>query len=205
LCVASHRRLPADLRVHRHRHRWARVAGGCRNRIRRGGRAAAARELLPGRYRRPGRRVVAGRGAADQTVRTIGEESMKSLGSLTSSRWTPWVVGGALVALFAVIPFLNIEIPGVLPGPTYLPGTLQLLALSLLFASLALSYHLLFGTAGMLSFGHALYFAAGAYGLGILLKNTDLGLVPAMGITLAGAVIVAYLLGAVSLRVTGIS
>jgi len=130
---------------------------------------------------------------------------MKNLRSLTSSRWTQWVVGGVLVALFAIIPFLNIEIPGVLPGPTYLPGTLQLLALSLLFASLALSYHLIFGTAGLLSFGHALYFAAGAYGLGILLKYTELGLFAAMGITLAGAVIIAYLLGAVSLRVTGIS
>src|SRR5690554_498295 len=130
---------------------------------------------------------------------------MKNLRSLTSSRWTPWVVGGVLVALFAIIPFLNIEIPGVLPGPTYLPGTLQLLALSLLFASLALSYHLIFGTAGLLSFGHALYFAAGAYGLGILLKYTELGLFADMGITLAGAVIIAYLLGAVSLRVTGIS
>lgn len=130
---------------------------------------------------------------------------MKNLRSLTASRWTPWIVGVALVALFAIIPFLNVEIPGVLPGPTYLPGTLQLLALSLLFASLALSYHLLFGIGGMLSFGHALYFAAGAYGLGILLKNTELGLISAMGITLAAVVIIAYLLGAVSLRVTGIS
>ena len=130
---------------------------------------------------------------------------MKNLTALLKGRWTPWIVGGVLVALFAVIPLVNISIPGVLPGPTYLPGTLQLLALSLLFASLALSYHLLFGTAGMLSFGHALYFAVGAYGLGIVLKNTDLALVPAMGITLAGAIVVAYLLGAVSLRVTGIS
>ena len=130
---------------------------------------------------------------------------MKNLTALLKGRWTPWIVGGVLVALFAVIPLVNISIPGVLPGPTYLPGTLQLLALSLLFASLALSYHLLFGTAGMLSFGHALYFAVGAYGLGIVLKNTDLALVPAMGITLACAIVVAYLLGAVSLRVTGIS
>ena len=59
---------------------------------------------------------------------------------ILSSRWTQWVVGGALVALFASLPLLSIQIPGVLPGPTYLPGTLQLLALSLLFAALALSY-----------------------------------------------------------------
>ena len=119
--------------------------------------------------------------------------------------WVPWVAGAALVILAAVLPFLNIVIPGVLPGATYTPGTLQLLALSLLFAALALSYNLLFGTAGLLSFGHALYFAMGAYGLGIILQTTDLALVPAMGLTLAGVIVAAYLIGALSLRVTGIS
>ncbi|MDP3207933.1 MAG: branched-chain amino acid ABC transporter permease, partial [Rhodoglobus sp.] len=77
--------------------------------------------------------------------------------------------------------------------------------LSLLFAALALSYNLLFGTAGMLSFGHALYFAMGAYGLGIMLENSDLSLVPAMGLTLALVVVAAYLIGALSMRVTGIA
>lgn len=124
---------------------------------------------------------------------------------LTGHRLTPWIVGAALVALFAILPLLNISIPGILPGATYTPGTLQLLALCLLYAALALSYHLIFGTAGLLSFGHALYFAVGAYGLGILLRNTDLGLLPAVGLTFAGAIIVAFLVGAVSLRVTGIS
>jgi len=124
---------------------------------------------------------------------------------LVSRRWFPWAIGGAAVVFAAIIPFLNISIPGVLPGATYTPGTLQLLALSLLFAALALSYNLLFGTAGMLSFGHALYFAVGAYGLGILLENTDLALVPAMVLTLAAVVVAAYLIGALSLRVTGIA
>lgn len=125
--------------------------------------------------------------------------------NVLSRRWIPWGIGGVLVIVAAILPFLDIVIPGVLPGSTYTPGTLQLLALSLLFAALALSYHLLFGTAGMLSFGHALYFAMGAYGLGILLERTDLSLLPAMGITLAAVVIAAYLIGALSLRVTGIS
>ena len=43
------------------------------------------------------------------------------------------------------------------------PGTLQLLALCLLFGGLALTYDLLFGFTGLLSFGHALYIAIGAY------------------------------------------
>ena len=89
---------------------------------------------------------------------------------ITANRsWLPWAVGGVFLALAAVLPLLAIEIPGVFPGASYTPGTLQLLALCLLFASLALSYHLLFGTVGLLSFGHALYFAVGAYGLGIVL------------------------------------
>jgi branched-chain amino acid transport system permease protein len=119
--------------------------------------------------------------------------------------WTWWGVGAIVVVFAAVLPLLDISVPGVLPGATYTPGTLQLLALALLFSSLALSYHLLFGTAGMLSFGHALYFALGAYGLGIVLKNTDLALLPAVGLTAAVVVCIAYLVGALSLRVTGIS
>jgi branched-chain amino acid transport system permease protein len=128
---------------------------------------------------------------------------MKLLANLSQRTW--WIVGGAFVVFAAALPLLNISIPGVLPGATYTPGTLQLLALALLFASLALSYHLLFGTAGMLSFGHALYFALGAYGLGIVLQQTELTLIPALGLTLAIVIAAAYLLGSLSLRVTGIS
>ncbi|MBH0131491.1 branched-chain amino acid ABC transporter permease [Salinibacterium sp. NK8237] len=128
---------------------------------------------------------------------------MKSLAHLSQRTW--WIVGGVLVVVAALLPLLNLSIPGVLPGATYTPGTLQLLALALLFASLALSYHLLFGTAGMLSFGHALYFALGAYGLGIVLQQTELTLIPALGLTLAVVIAAAYLLGSLSLRVTGIS
>ena len=116
-----------------------------------------------------------------------------------------WVLGGALVAFAAALPLLNLSIPGVLPGATYTPGTLQVLALALIYAALALSYHVLFGITGLLSFGHALYFAIGAYGLGIVLQRTGLALLPAIGLTLAGALVVATLLGAVSLRVSGIS
>ncbi len=110
-----------------------------------------------------------------------------------------------LVVLLVVLPLVNLSVPGVLPGATYTPGTLQLLALSLLFAALALSYHVIFGVAGLLSFGHALYLALGAYGLGILLARTDLGLLPAMVVTLLGGTVVAVVLGVIGLRVGGIS
>ncbi|QBX55796.1 branched-chain amino acid ABC transporter permease [Nocardioides seonyuensis] len=119
-------------------------------------------------------------------------------------RFTPVGLGLALVVALAVLPLLSIQVPGILPGPTYTPGALQLLALCMVYASLALSYNLLLGTGGLLSFGHALYFGAGAYGLGILLERTDLSLWPAIGLTLVGAGAVAVLTGAVSLRVSGI-
>ncbi len=116
-----------------------------------------------------------------------------------------WWIGGGLVILMAILPLLNLTIPGIFPGATYTPGTLQLLALAMLMSGLALSYHLLFGVAGMLSFGHALFFAAGAYGLGIVLKQFELELLPAIVLVLAVGIVLANVLGAVSLRVTGIT
>lgn len=113
--------------------------------------------------------------------------------------------GIGLVALLACLPLLAIHLPGVLPGPTYTPGTLQLLALAWLIGALALTYHLLFGVAGLLSFGHALYFAAGVYGLAIVLDRTDIPLLPAAALVLVGGIVLAHVVGAISLRVTGIS
>ncbi|HJX78950.1 branched-chain amino acid ABC transporter permease [Glutamicibacter sp.] len=104
----------------------------------------------------------------------------------------------------AALPLLNISIPGILPTPTYQPGSLQLLAMCMLMAAAALSYHLLIGVAGLLSFGHALYFGAGSYGLAIILNNFGLPLLPAMGLTLVVALALSAVTGMVALRVTGI-
>lgn len=116
----------------------------------------------------------------------------------------PFVIGGALVVVMAVLPLLDISLPGILPGPTYTPGSLALLSLCMVFAALALSYNLLLGTAGMLSFGHALYFGAGAYGLGIALKYFEVPLWPGILIALVGGLLIAVVTGAVSMRVAGI-
>jgi branched-chain amino acid transport system permease protein len=118
--------------------------------------------------------------------------------------WIPVVVGAALVVLMAILPLLNISIPGILPTPTYMPGTLALLSLCMVFAALALSYNLLLGSAGMLSFGHALYFGAGAYGLGIALEHFGVPLWPGIFIALIGGMIIAFATGAVAMRVSGI-
>ena len=118
--------------------------------------------------------------------------------------YLPFVVGAALVVLMAILPLLNISIPGILPGATYTPGTLALLSLCMVFAALALSYNLLLGTSGMLSFGHALYFGAGAYGLGLALQYFEVPLWPGILIALLGGLAIAVFTGAVSMRVSGI-
>lgn len=116
----------------------------------------------------------------------------------------PVVAGAALVLFMAVLPLLNLSIPGILPTPTYMPGSLALLSLCMVFAALALSYNLLLGTAGMLSFGHALSFGAGAYLLGIVLRYLEMPLVPATLIALLGGLAIALLAGSVANRVGGI-
>lgn len=119
-------------------------------------------------------------------------------------RFTPAIVGALLVVFMAVLPLLNISLPGILPTPTYMPGTLALLSLCMVFAALALSYNLLLGSAGMLSFGHALYFGAGAYGLGIALEHFGVPLWPGVFIALLGGMVIAVATGAVAMRVSGI-
>src|SRR5690606_18348940 len=127
------------------------------------------RQHLPGRHRRLHRRDPARGRAAGATGGPDGEEGL-IMRTTRFARLLPLAVGVALVVVLALLPLLNLSIPGVLPGPTYTPGSLALMSLCMVFAALALSYNLLLGTAGMLSFGHALYFGAGAYGLGIVLR-----------------------------------
>ncbi|WES65137.1 branched-chain amino acid ABC transporter permease [Microbacter sp. GSS18] len=119
-------------------------------------------------------------------------------------RYIPVAVGIVLVTFMAVLPLLNLSLPGILPTPTYQPGALALLSLCMVFAALALSYNLLLGSAGMLSFGHALYFGAGAYGLGIALEHFGVPLWPGVFIALLGGMVIALATGAVSMRVSGI-
>ncbi len=117
------------------------------------------------------------------------------------------VRGGLLLLLvvMAAAPFLDVEIPGLFARSLARPGTLQLLALCLTFGAVALSYDLLFGVTGLLSFGHALWFAMGVYLTDIALTRWHWGLGAAVLFALAAALVAALALGAVALRVTGIA
>jgi len=111
----------------------------------------------------------------------------------------------AVLALLLAVPYSTVSLPGLLDGALNSPGTLQLLALCLVFGSLALGYDLLFGRTGMLSFGHALYFAAGVYGTDILVTRAGWPLWAAALAAVAGGAVLAVALGSVALRTTGIA
>ena len=110
-----------------------------------------------------------------------------------------------LVLLLALVPTLALDIPVIFSGPLDSPGTLGLLALCLLFAGVALTYDLLFGFTGLLSFGHALYFALGVYLTTIALTKWEWSLWQALAVTAIAGILVPLLLGAISLRVGGIA
>jgi branched-chain amino acid transport system permease protein len=111
----------------------------------------------------------------------------------------------ALVIALAFVPRIGVDIPKLFNGPINSPGTLQLLAVCLIFAGFALSYDLLFGYTGLLSFGHALYIAVGVYLPAIAMTKWGWGFWPALALTAGFALLLPLVVGAVSLRVTGIA
>jgi branched-chain amino acid transport system permease protein len=110
-----------------------------------------------------------------------------------------------LLVAFALVPKLSLDIPVLFGGPLDSPGTLGLLALCLVFAGVALTYDLLFGITGLLSFGHALYFAIGVYLTTIALTKWEWGLVKTLLVVVGVGILVPLVLGAISLRVGGIA
>ena len=74
-----------------------------------------------------------------------------------------------------------------------------------ILALYALSYDLIFGITGLLSFGHSMFFATGAYLAGILIKSFDMPLGFVILWVIFAAVVNALLFGLVLPRVKGIT
>jgi len=74
-----------------------------------------------------------------------------------------------------------------------------------ILAIFAISYDLLFGVTGLLSFGHAMFFSVGAYVAGIALKSLKLPLPQALGLVVLAGVAQAVLFSIVLPRVKGIT
>jgi branched-chain amino acid transport system permease protein len=111
----------------------------------------------------------------------------------------------AVFVALAFVPKIGVDIPKVFDSSVSSPGTLQLLAVCMLFGALALTYDLQFGFTGLLSFGHALYIALGVYIANIAITIWGWSFAEAVGFTLVLALVLSLVLGFVSLRVTGIA
>lgn len=113
--------------------------------------------------------------------------------------------------IFLLLPFIVGLLDGVSPMQVWRNENgqskfIQGLAIEIFILALyALSYDLLFGFTGLLSFGHAMFFAVGSYFTGILLKNFGLPLGATVGLVIVAGIVQALLFGIVLPRVKGIT
>ena len=133
---------------------------------------------------------------AKQNFKTFFKENQGALWTLLGFILLPFVVG-----------LLNGASPSqVLMDENGQSKFIQGLALEIFILALyALSYDLIFGFTGLLSFGHAMFFAVGAYFSGILIKNFELSLGATFGWIVVAGVLQALLFGMILPRVKGIT
>lgn len=86
--------------------------------------------------------------------------------------------------------------------PEYHHGVL---ARVLVLAVFAMGYNLLFGYAGLLSLGHAMFFAAGLYGAGLTMYHLDWGVPAALLAGIAAGALLALVIGLLALRTRGVA
>ena len=105
---------------------------------------------------------------------------------------------GVLLFVLAIAPLLG-------ENPLSRPGLQQTLAVAFIYGGLALTYDLLFGFTGLLSFGHAFFFASGIYLTCIFINYEVFPWYLAMVAAIFVTAILAALIGAASLRTKGIT
>jgi len=75
----------------------------------------------------------------------------------------------------------------------------------MVFAVYAIGYNILFGYTGLLSLGHALFFAAGMYGTGLAMHLGGVPALPAFVLGIAAAALVSLAVAALALRTVGVA
>ncbi|MDF1726432.1 MAG: branched-chain amino acid ABC transporter permease [Sulfitobacter sp.] len=100
---------------------------------------------------------------------------------------------GGLIALLFALGFLL---------PAYHQGNL---ARIMVLATYAVGYNVLFGYTGLLSLGHAMFFAAGMYGLGLSMYHGGLGPIPAFAVGLICAAALSAVVALLALRTIGVA
>ena len=86
--------------------------------------------------------------------------------------------------------------------PDYHHGNL---ARVMVLACYAMGYNMLFGYTGLLSLGHALFFAAGMYGMSLTVQHLGWSAGPAIIVGLASGLAMSLVVGILSLRTSGVA
>jgi len=86
--------------------------------------------------------------------------------------------------------------------PTYHVGAFSRI---MVLAIYAIGFNLLFGYTGLLSLGHAMFFAAGMYGFGLSVNLGGAGVIPGFAIGIAAAGLLALAAGYLALRTVGVA
>lgn len=86
--------------------------------------------------------------------------------------------------------------------PTYHAGVFSRV---MVLAIYAMGFNLLFGYTGLLSLGHAMFFAAGMYGFGLIIKFGGVPVPVALLIGIVSAALLALVVGLLALRTAGVA
>ena len=98
-------------------------------------------------------------------------------------------VGALMLALLIVLPLVFSK-----------RALLDFLIYVMAYGLLAMSLNLLVGLTGLVSFGHAAYFASGAYMFGLLMQSGRVSIPLAMLVTFLGTALLALVIGAICVR-----
>ncbi|HRQ14464.1 MAG TPA: branched-chain amino acid ABC transporter permease [Promineifilum sp.] len=131
------------------------------------------------------------------------------------SDWWPYLLVLAFLVLFPLLAGATIGSP--VEGASGLSGLMQraesgaakfwqgMIIQILIFAIFAMSYDLLLGYTGILSFGHAMFFGTGGYAIAILIgRNFNWSFTMALAAVVIVALIQSIIFGVLSLRVKGV-
>jgi branched-chain amino acid transport system permease protein len=148
---------------------------------------------------------------------TLSSPNQKSPLARMWQRWWPYLLVLAFLILFPFIAGLTISDPAAGQGETGFVALLQkadsgsakfwqgMIIRMLILGIFAMSYDLLLGYAGILSFGHAMFFGTGGYVIAILIgKNFDWPLGGALLAVVLIALLQSLIFGMLSLRVKGV-
>lgn len=96
------------------------------------------------------------------------------------------------LGLLAVLLVLPVLVPH--------PALRDFLIYFMAYGLLAMSLNLLVGLTGLVSFGHAAYFATGAYAFGLLMQSGRVSIPAAIAATVAGTALLALVVGIICVR-----